>query len=454
MRASHDDSVVYASALNAAPGAEKIDGDGRLSRPASPPSSPLASLAAESTFQPTASCPGLHRPTDPITLPTELPKRVLLVSDSGQELVCGVTRKQNELKAALSKLGVECRIISSSDFWGVHLPHWNEIKVVLPTPAAYYRLASEIESFDPDCINFLTEGILGLMGTTHCKLRGRKFTTMQCSRYDLYIGDVVSQWLGRITRSYLDWFHSKSESCITPSPSMAERLRPSTPQVVGILNGCDTNSFAPNGKRCEEMENFARPIWLMVGRVCGEKNCPAVLDLAMDGSLKGTVVVVGDGPDAAAYQQKYSAKNGCVTPVEFLGWKKGEALEAVYRTADVFVFPSLTDTFGQVMVEAMASGLPVAAFPTIGPIDVVKDGVTGALNENLYQACQDALASKDVTACTEHARSFSWDAMAQRFLAVHPLKEPRTGSGVWIYVHIGELIPLVVLWALFVVWSW
>merc|ERR1711988_68429 len=136
---------------------------------------------------------------------------------------------------------------------------------------------------------------------------------------------------------------------------MASFCKPDIPRIVGILNGCDTDRFSPVGRLHPEMKDLLRPIWLYVGRVSLEKNINALLDLAMDGKLEGTVVIVGGGTNLEAFKKKYSKECGCKTPVVFLGWQHGEQLEQVYRSGDVFVFPSLTDTFGQVQVEAMAS---------------------------------------------------------------------------------------------------
>lgn len=267
--------------------------------------------------------------------------------------------------------------------------------------------------------SFLTEGPLGMMGAVHCTLNGRKYTTMYCSRFDLYLEEAVGAIAARACASWLSWFHSWSFAVITPSPSMAENLRPQIPHVTGILNGCDTKSFSPEGPACTDMQDLARPIWLYVGRICKEKNVGVLMDLALQAKLEGTVAVVGKGPDLDEFQTAHAGAKSS-TPVKFLGWRSGAELESVYRSADVFVFPSLTDTFGQVMVEAMASGLPVAAFPTTGPVDVVLDGVTGSLDSCMLQACQKALSTKNADACVAHARSFSWDEMSKKFLKVQP----------------------------------
>ena len=281
-----------------------------------------------------------------------------------------------------------------------------------------------------------------MMGALHCTLNGRKYTTMYCSRFDLYVAEVVGDIPARLCASWLSWFHSWSSAVITPSPSMAENLRAQIPHVTGILNGCDTTSFSPDGPKCPEMEDLAHPIWLYVGRVCKEKNVGALMSLALESKLEGTVVIVGKGPDLDDYEKAYSnAKTS--TAVKFLGWRSGADLESVYRSADVFVFPSLTDTFGQVMVEAMASGLPVAAFPTTGPVDVVRNDVTGSLDSDLQQACRKALESKNNDACLAHARTFSWNEMSKKFLAVQPPLQEAIAPNSWFGAHM--LLPVLAL---------
>ena len=269
---------------------------------------------------------------------------------------------------------------------------------------------------DADFVCIMSEAPLGWLALLYCYMNGIAISTMRCSRFDLHVGSV----LGKHAAAFVDWsmdlFHSYSSVCITPSMSMANFLRPRCPHVVGIHNGCNTQNFSPGGPMCAKMVDMERPIWLSVGRICREKNITELLDLAKEGLLPGTVCVVGTGGDLEAYKREY--KNA-ETPVVFLGWKSGADLEAVYRSADVFVFTSRTDTFGNVMVEAMASGLPVAAHDVIGPQDIVTP-VTGCLDECLLTACAHALRMKDSSKCVAHAKSFSWDEMCMKFLRVQP----------------------------------
>lgn len=174
------------------------------------------------------------------------------------------------------------------------------------------------------------------------------------------------------------------------------------------MNGCNTSAFSPNGPKLADMEGMKRPIWLYVGRVSHEKNVLALLEL--HDKIKGSIAIVGKGPFFQEAKERFESEN-----VKFLGWRQGEELYSAYRSADAFAFTSRTDTFGQVNIEAMASGLPVAAFPVTGPIDLVVDGC-GAVDDDLLVAMKKAIATKDVQKCLEHARSFSWEEMTTKFL--------------------------------------
>ena len=361
-------------------------------------------------------------------------KRVLLVNDCNDTQVCGVLRKFYAMQKHLTEEGYEVHTIQTDQlqscmkFW---MPFFPEVKCCVYTPYLQYTISREIERFNPDAINILTEGTLGVATRMHCRVMNRKFSTMFCTRYDVgceiscaamveqkkhfkTVGKAFTWFLGYITRMYVRWFHSQSMATITPSPTMGRILEAQelAPNIQPIFNGCDTSSFSPDGELCPEMKDLPRPIWLSVGRLCKSKNVGSLLDIAHE--LPGTVVFVGKGPYFDGAVEAYAGDK-----IKFLGWKTGDALAACYRTADVFVFTSKLDTFGQVMVEAMASGLCVAGLPVPGPIDVVKDGVTGALDDDLLTACRQALASKNLDACVSHARTFSWPHMCRQFIKLH-----------------------------------
>eukprot|EP00040_Diaphanoeca_grandis_P003155 m.23961 g.23961 ORF g.23961 m.23961 type:complete len:422 (-) comp14430_c0_seq1:140-1405(-) len=341
-------------------------------------------------------------------------ERVLLVTDTGPTNICGVLRKFHELQVHLKEQGCEVEVIHTGQFLAFPAPWFKEVELPIPTPYMLSQVALTIERFDPDHINIMTEGTLGLVTRCHCTLAGRKFTTMWCTRFDLYMEEVMSVLAG-LARSFLKWFHGRSQRVITPSPSMGRELIHE--KLVGpekcrpIMNGCNTSAFTPNGPKCAEMKDMAKPIWLYVGRVSQEKNVLKFLEL--HDKLPGSLAVVGQGPFFDEAVNRFSSDK-----VKFLGWQSGEDLAATYRSADVFVFPSRTDTFGQVMVEAMASGLPVAAFPVTGPIDVVASDDVGCVDEDLYTACMTAYRNKDMVKCVKYAKTFSWSSMTSQFLEV------------------------------------
>ena len=280
-------------------------------------------------------------------------KKILLISDCSDSQICGVQRKQNELKKQIDKREMKCLLINSDDFYTFRAPYWRDVKLVLPTPFSYIKLKRLIDTFDPDNICFMTEGTLGIMGIIHCIMTGRKFTTMRCTRFEEYFNYSICKV---IIEKYIDIFHKYSECCISPSVKLAELNNHK--RSVGILNGCDTKNFSSEGDKDTNILKNKKPLWLYVGRITEEKNIKEILKVSK--LLDGTFIFVGDGP-----LKKILIGENIVT----LGWKIGKDLERIYRSCDIFIFPSKTDTFGQVIVEALASGLPVAAYDTYGPND-------------------------------------------------------------------------------------
>ena len=335
--------------------------------------------------------------------------KVLLISDCHSAHICGVTRKQREVMIHLRLQNHIPMLIQSDLFWNMSPPYFKDVRVTIPSPVSYLRLVTMIESFNPDYIHIFTEGTLGLMSSIHCTLVGRAYTTMRTTQFENY---VHNWFLHKCIQGYLESFHSFSKVCITPSPSLAKLYK--HPSCVSILNGCNTSDFKAEGTIDFSISSLPRPLWLYVGRVSVEKNIDEFINLT--DKLPGTFIVVGDGP----YLKHLPQKNN----LYYLGWKTGKELSAIYRTCDVFVFPSKTDTFGQVMVEAMSSGLPVAAYPVIGPIDVVSDGVSGCLDEDLHKACLQAYEMKDSQKCITHASTFSWSTMCTQFLECQVLSRP------------------------------
>src|SRR6267154_2395631 len=243
-------------------------------------------------------------------------------------------------------------------------------------------------------------GPIGLLVRRSCRKRCLPFTTSFHTRFPEYVSarsPIPESWVWRVLR----WFHRPSQAVMAATPALVTELRTrGFRNVVLWSRGVDTSLFHP---RAVDL-GLPRPVFLCVGRVAVEKNLEAFLDL----DLPGTKLIVGDGPARAALARNYPQ-------ALFLGARQGEALAEAYAAADVFVFPSKTDTFGLVLLEALASGLPVAAFPVTGPRDVIGAAPVGALNDDLRVACLSALAISQ-QACLEFAAKHTWEASARAFV--------------------------------------
>jgi glycosyltransferase involved in cell wall biosynthesis len=292
------------------------------------------------------------------------------------------------------------------------MPTYPEIRLAL-FPGR--RLAAMMDEADPDAIHIATEGALGHAARRYCLRRGLPFTTAYHTQFPRYVrmrAPIPASW----TYAWLRRFHAPAERTMVPTPSMRDELAEhGFGHLVIWSRGVDTKIFRPAAK---SFLDLPRPVSLYVGRVAVEKNVEAFLELP----LPGTKVVIGDGPDLRVLRQRYPE-------VCFTGYRHGEELARHVAAADVFVFPSRTDTFGLTMLEAMACGVPVAAYPVTGPRDVVRDGVTGALDENLGRAVERALGL-DSEDCVRFARSRTWDHSAADFLGyLAPFGTGRQGSG-------------------------
>ncbi|MGF1593898.1 MAG: glycosyltransferase family 4 protein [Kiloniellaceae bacterium] len=324
--------------------------------------------------------------------------KILLASDAWAPQVNGVVRTLERVRAELEARGHVFEAICPAQFRNLPCPSYPEIPLaILPG----IGLAERIESAAPDAIHIATEGPIGLAVRNYCVKHGLTFTTSYHTRFPEYLSarvPVPVSW----GYAFMRWFHGPSRAIMVATGSMRRELEArGFENLVDWTRGVDTALFRPD---VPKVLDLPRPIHLYVGRVAVEKNIRAFLDL----SLPGSKVVVGDGPQRAALQAEFPK-------AIFTGAKHGEELAACYASADVFVFPSRTDTFGLVVLEALASGLPVAAYPVPGPLDIV-DGVgVGALNEDLGQAVASAIALPR-EACRAHALTYSWSACAERFL--------------------------------------
>jgi glycosyltransferase involved in cell wall biosynthesis len=325
--------------------------------------------------------------------------KIAIVTDAWRPQTNGVVKTLSTTADGLRALGHDVTFIEPSQFTTFPCPTYPEIRLAwLP----YGRLSRLLEDFGPDAIHIATEGTLGGAARKWCLRRGFPFTTSYHTQFPEYVRARVPIPLA-VSYAHLRRFHSAATRTMVATPAM-QRLLESRGfrNIVRWTRGVDVNLFKPRDKAYLDLP---RPIAMYVGRVAVEKNIEAFLKL----DLPGTKVVVGDGPARAELEATYPA-------AKFVGFKYGEELACHVAAADVFVFPSRTDTFGLVLLEAMACGVPVAAYPVTGPIDVVTQGVTGELNEDLRTATLAAL-KLDPNQCRACALANTWESATRQFLS-------------------------------------
>jgi glycosyltransferase involved in cell wall biosynthesis len=325
--------------------------------------------------------------------------KVLVATDAWRPQVNGVVRTLGSLARAAAKLGVEMEFLSPDGFWTFPVPTYPGLRLALPSAK---RIAERVERAKPDAIHVATEGPIGYAVRSYCLRAGRPFTTSYTTRFPEYIAarsPIPEAWIYGILRR----FHAAAAVTMVATPSLMKELSGRGFANLGMwTRGVDVDLFRPD--RAIDLD-FPRPIFMSVGRVAVEKNLPAFLAL----DLPGTKVVIGAGPQEAELKRRFPG-------TKFLGQLDNGILAAHLAAADVFVFPSLTDTFGIVQLEALASGVPIAAFPVTGPRDVIGNNPIGVLNEDLHSACMQALwISRE--SCREFALRYSWENSARQFIA-------------------------------------
>jgi glycosyltransferase involved in cell wall biosynthesis len=325
--------------------------------------------------------------------------RVLIATDAWHPQVNGVVRTLTSLAEAANGLGVSIEFLTGEGFRSIPLPTYPDIRLALPNGRA---IARRIEAINPDAIHVATEGPIGFAVRTYCQRRQRPFTSSYTTRFPEYISarvPVPLSWSYAVLRR----FHAAATVTMVSTMSLMADLRSRGFQNLDMwTRGVDTELFTPHRAAALDLP---RPIFLTVGRVAVEKNLEAFLTL----DLPGAKVVIGDGPQQAELRRRFPRAT-------FLGERKGAELASLIAAADVFVFPSRTDTFGVVQLEALACGVPVAAFPVMGPMDVIGNQPIGVLDEDLRAACLGALKlSRE--ACREFALTRSWTTSAQQFIA-------------------------------------
>src|SRR5580658_7010614 len=325
--------------------------------------------------------------------------KVLVATDAWRPQVNGVVRTLGSLAQAAAKLGVEIDFLSPDGFWTFPVPTYPGLRLAVPRRK---QIAARIEAAKPDAIHLATEGPIGHAVRSYCVKSGRPFTTSYTTRFPEYISarsPIPQQWIYNVLRR----FHAAAAVTMVATPSLMTELSGRGFSNLGMwTRGVDVDLFRPD--RAIDLD-FPRPIFMSVGRVAVEKNLPAFLSL----DLPGTKVVIGAGPQEAELKRRYPG-------AKFLGQLDNGILAAHLAAADVFVFPSLTDTFGIVQLEALASGVPIAAFPVTGPKDVIGNSPIGVLNEDLRAACMQAI-SISREACREFALHYSWEDSARQFIS-------------------------------------
>jgi len=342
-------------------------------------------------------------------------KTILIVTDAWYPQINGVVRALDKLAHVIREQGYKVEFLEPSAFPTVPMPTYQEIRLSFTIPS---EIKKRIETVAPDAIHIATEGPLGAMARRYCNKRKIPFSTSFHTQYPEYIrarAPIPLRW----TYAYFRRFHASAKYCLVSSKTVANRLRErGFDNIIDWSLGVDLDIFNPSFRD----ENFCtqkiggkqlkQPIFLFVGRVAVEKNIEAFLKL----DLPGTKLVVGSGPLLGELKKKYK-------DVVFAGSKQGEELSRFYASSDCFVFPSKTDTFGLVLLEAMASGLPVAALPVQGPLDVIsKDCDAGVLDFDLQKAALEAVKIPREK-CRKYASKFTWQRSAKIFLEHLPAIE-------------------------------
>jgi len=323
--------------------------------------------------------------------------RIVIVTDAWSPQTNGVVHTLRQTVSWLEHFGHEVYLVTPRMFRSVPCPTYPEIRLSL---LPYRKLSQWISEFHPQAIHIATEGPLGMAARRYCVSRGLAFTTSYHTQFPQYLRSrfpIPTSWSYRALR----WFHGAATHCMVSTQSVRDQLAgQGFRNLVHWQRGVDTDLFQPRDKAFLDLP---RPIATYVGRVAIEKNIDAFLRMPWHGSK----LVIGDGPELPRLKSQFP-------DAVYAGYRFGTDLAQHLAASDVMVFPSRTDTFGLVNLEAMACGVPVAAYPVAGPIDVVEDGVTGALDQDLQAAALRALKI-DPAACRERALRSGWDACSREF---------------------------------------
>lgn len=340
--------------------------------------------------------------------------KILIITDAWHPQLNGVVRTYEHLIKELTRQGHEVKVISPNDFnHRFQLPGYREIDLVYH---GYKTLSQIIATYQPDTIHIATEGPLGWMARKHCRKNNIKFTTSYHTQFPDYIVSRIPNWLVFIKQPIKNLaifiirkFHNSSSAVLVTTNSIKKELEEwnITAPILPFTRGVDKAIFNPSP--VDKTHDLKRPIALYVGRLAVEKNIEAFLSIPWEGSK----LIVGDGPDFHKLKSAYP-------DAHFVGKKSGQDLATCYKQADIFVFPSKTDTFGMVLIEALACGLPIAAYPIMGPQDIVTEDYLGALDNDLSIAAKRALTiAKNTAPENRHnhvVQNYTWEMATAQFL--------------------------------------
>jgi len=359
----------------------------------------------------------LTRPKQRFDMPNlEGGLKIVIATDAWKPQLNGVVRTLDTLGQILTRFGNEVRYITPNEFKSVPLPSYSEIRLSLMPNR---KVAKIINEFKPDAIHIATEGPIGRATRRFCKRRGHPYTTSFHTRFAEYANErwkVPTTWGYAILRD----FHRDGETMMVATPGLIEELEERGFGDMKLwARGVDLEQFRPGDRSF--LDQHERPVFLYVGRLAVEKS----IEDFLEADLPGTKVIVGEGPQREELEAKYK-------DAVFVGSKFGDDLTQYYQAADVFVFPSRTDTFGLVNVEALACGVPVAAYPVRGPLEILDGAPTGcgALDEDLAKACMTAYENRDPEACRAWAENFSWEAATRQFIT--NLETPEFDDQFWL----------------------
>jgi len=324
--------------------------------------------------------------------------RILVATDAWRPQVNGVVRSLEYISKAVEDWGASIEFLTPQEFLSIPLPTYSEIKLAL---ASARSIAKYLDKNSVDHIHIPTEGPLGLAARRYCLQSGRIFTTSYHTNFPDYVW-TRTRIPKSLTSALLRRFHNAGRGTMVSTPTLAADLeRRGFKRLMQWSRGVDHVNFSPD--KATDL-NLPRPVFLYAGRLAPEKNVEDFLAL----NLPGSKLVIGDGPSRRALEKAYPEAH-------FLGTQTSESLSVYYASSDVFVFPSRTDTFGMVLLEALASGLPVAAYPVPGPLDVVGTSSAAVLDEDLRSACLEALKIPR-EAARAHALTYTWSRSAGQFL--------------------------------------